>query len=59
MSNNIDFYKWFEEITPKLLEKYVPSIGGKGFLVHEYASHTGAKVVFSHYQTAWKGFNKE
>ncbi len=36
-----------------------PTIGGKGFLVHEYASHVGAELVFSHYQTAWKGFNKE
>ena len=36
-----------------------PTIGGKGFLVHEYATHVGAKLVFSHYQTAWKGFNNE
>ena len=43
----------------KILEKYIPSIGGKGFLIHEYASHVGAKVFFSHYQTAWNGFNKE
>ena len=43
----------------KILEKYIPSIGGKGFLVHEYASHVGAKVFFSHFQTAWKDFNKE
>ena len=35
-----------------------PTIGGKGFLVHEYASHVGAKVVFSHYQAAWNKFNK-
>ena len=35
-----------------------PTIGGKGFLVHEYASHVGAELVFSHYQAAWKGFNK-
>jgi len=35
-----------------------PTIGGKGFLVHEYASHVGAQLVFSHYQAAWKGFNK-
>ena len=35
-----------------------PTIGGKGFLVHEYASHVGAKLVFSHYQTAWNKFNK-
>ena len=42
----------------KILDSPAPSIGGKGFLVHEYASHVGAKVFFSHYQTAWKGFNK-
>jgi len=50
-----------DELNPqwKILEKYIPSIGGKGFLVHEYASRVGAEVVFSHYQTAWKGFNKE
>ena len=35
-----------------------PTIGGKGFLVHEYASHVGAKLVFSHYQAAWNKFNK-
>ena len=37
----------------------LPTIGGKGFLVHEYASRVGAKLIFSHYQAAWKGFNKE
>ena len=36
-----------------------PTIGGKGFLVHEYATRVGAELVFSHYQAAWKGFNKE
>ena len=36
----------------------LPTIGGKGFLVHEYASHVGAKLVFSHYQTARNKFNK-
>ena len=36
----------------------LPTIGGKGFLVHEYASHVGAKIVFSHYQAAWNKFNK-
>ena len=36
----------------------LPTIGGKGFLVHEYASHIGAKLVFSHYQAAWNKFNK-
>ncbi len=35
-----------------------PTIGGKGFLVHEYASHVRAKLVFSHYQAAWNEFNK-
>ena len=44
--------------TWKILDSPAPSIGGKGFLVHEYARHVGAKVFFSHYQTAWKGFNK-
>jgi len=43
----------------EILEAHVPSIGGKGFLVHEYAVHVGAKIIFSHYQTAWKDFNKE
>ena len=36
----------------------MPTIGGKGFLVHEYASHVGANLVFSHYQAAWNKFNK-
>jgi len=36
----------------------MPTIGGKGFLVHEYASHVGANLVFSHYQAAWNNFNK-
>ena len=44
--------------TWKILDSPAPSIGGKGFLVHEYARHVGAKVFISHYQTAWKGFNK-
>ena len=42
----------------KILNSPAPSIGGKGFLVHEYAKHVGAKLFFSHYQTAWKNFNK-
>lgn len=33
-----------------------PTIAGKGSLVHEYAVHTGAKMLFSNYQTAWIGF---
>ena len=44
--------------TWKVLKSPPPVIGGKGFLVHEYAEDVGAKVVFSHYQTAWHGFNK-
>jgi len=35
-----------------------PTIGGKGYLVHEYACHVGAHLLFSHYQAAWNGFNK-
>lgn len=34
-----------------------PTISGKGSLVHEYAVHTGAKILFSNYQTGWIGFN--
>ena len=34
-----------------------PSISGKGNLVHEYAVQTGAKMLFSNYQTGWIGFN--
>ena len=34
------------------------AVGGKGFLVHEYAAHVGAKVVFALYHTAWNEFNK-
>ena len=34
-----------------------PTIGGKGFLVHEFATHVRAKLVFSHYQAAWNNFN--
>ena len=36
----------------------LPTIGGKGFLVHEYASHVEAELLFSHYQAAWRKFNK-
>ena len=35
-----------------------PFIGGKGYLVNEYAGTCGAKVYFSNYQTAWTGFRK-
>ena len=34
-----------------------PTISGKGSLVHEYAMHIGAKVLFSTYQTGWVGFS--
>ena len=34
-----------------------PFIGGKGYLVNEYANTCGASVYFSNYQTAWTGFN--
>ena len=34
-----------------------PTISGKGGLVHEYAVHTGAKILFSNYQTGWIGFS--
>ena len=42
----------------QVLKSPPPVIGGKGFLVHEYAEDVGAKVVFSNYQTAWSEFNK-
>ena len=45
-------------LTWKILNSPPPTIGGKGFLVHEYASHVGANLVFSHYQSAWNNFNK-
>ena len=41
----------------KILESPTPTIGGKGFLVHEFATHVRAKLVFSHYQAAWNNFN--
>ena len=41
----------------QVLKSPPPVIGGKGFLVHEYAEDVGAKVVFSNYQTAWNDFN--
>ena len=34
-----------------------PTISGKGSLVHQYAMQTGAKLLFSNYQTGWLGFN--
>ena len=45
--------------TWEILPSPAPTIGGKGFLVHEYASHVGAKIIFAHYQAAWNGFNKK
>ena len=36
-----------------------PTVGGKGTLIHEYAMLSGARLIFSHYQTAWNNFNKE
>ena len=35
-----------------------PFIGGKGYLVNEFANTYGAKLYFSNYQTAWTGFKK-
>jgi len=34
-----------------------PTISGKGSLIHEYANQTGAKLLFSNYQSGWIGFN--
>jgi len=45
--------------TWKILSSPPPTVGGKGSLIHEYAMLSGAKLVFSHYQTAWNNFNKE
>ena len=45
--------------TWKILSSPPPTIGGKGSLIHEYAMLSGAKLIFSHYQTAWNDFNKE
>ena len=36
----------------------VPMVGGKGFLVNEYATQIGAKLLFVHYHAAWNGFNR-
>ena len=43
----------------KILSSPPPTVGGKGSLIHEYAMLSGARLVFSHYQTAWNNFNKE
>jgi hypothetical protein len=45
--------------TWKILSSPLPTVGGKGSLIHEYAMLSGAKLIFSHYQTAWNNFNKE
>jgi hypothetical protein len=34
-----------------------PTISGKGSLIHQYAMQTGAKLLFSNYQTGWVGFD--
>ena len=43
-----------------ITEKPAPRafVGGKGYLVNEFANTCGAKVYFSNYQTAWTGFKK-
>ena len=45
----------FDLIPPGLVPG--PTISGKGSLIHEYAVHTNAKLLFSSYQTGWIGFN--
>ncbi len=34
-----------------------PTISGKGLLIHQYAMDTGAKLLYSNYQSGWIGFN--
>ncbi len=34
-----------------------PTISGKGSLVHQFAMDTGAKLLYSNYQSGWIGFN--
>ena len=46
---NLDFIPF--GLVPK------PTIAGKGYLIHQYAMQTGAKLLFSNYQTGWTGFN--
>ena len=43
-----------------ITEKPAPRafVGGKGYLVNEFANTCGAKVYFSNYQTDWTGFKK-
>ena len=73
MNSNIDFYKWFNKLSPNLgirelsfkkIFKYLDSMPDPIIIVetgrlHEYASHVGAKLLFSNYQSAWNKFNKE
>ncbi len=40
----------------ELIPAIGPYIGGKGALVHKYVISIGAKLYFSHYQSAWTGF---
>jgi len=35
-----------------------PEIGGKGRLVAEFASASGASLLFAEYQAGWNGFNR-
>jgi len=46
------------KVSWEILKSPPPTIGGKGFLVHEYASHVRANLLFSHYQAGWINFNK-
>ncbi len=46
---NLDFVPF--GLVPK------PTISGKGSLIHQYAMQTGAKLLFSNYQTGWVGFD--
>tara|TARA_B100001121_G_C18490513_1_gene527054 strand:+ start:28 stop:705 length:678 start_codon:yes stop_codon:yes gene_type:complete len=48
-NGNLDFVPF--GLVPK------PTISGKGLLIHQYAMQTGAKLLFSNYQTGWVGFN--
>ena len=36
-----------------------PFIGGKGYLVNEFAFANNATLYFSNYQTAWFNFKKK
>ena len=45
----------FNLINPGLVP--APTISGKGGLVHQHAIRSGAKMLFSNYQTGWIGFN--